>query len=352
VFLAKCGGPEGLANSDLPGEKSSPAVNITQIVLVLAVLILWLWLLNSWRLRNWRAVTLGAVGTIAVLAAGMLPNPTRAVAQAGIWLVVGWVFLFRSELVGVMSPAEYDYVDAHIQILRRIDRQKHASDRPDPMTDLREFEANVRSLEALNAPLAWSKLHRDTVRELERRLTIMKARTLRSPEDLRALDDRWLEVGQLFRETLKARAGFWTGWPISPAANAPSPGQEDPFRTMTAHESAMREFKRRLLAELETDYVGLWSAVLKARNVLGVGPGQATSAVLSVLAELLEAGEVVVGFPTKDGRGFQVWRASPRDAIRRIEREWSELGRDPDIAEIAWLATATRPRLEPTPISD
>ena len=139
---------------------SDPEVIITQIVLALAVLILWLGLLNSWRLRNWRAVTLGAVGTIAILAAGMLPNPARAVAQAGIWLVVGWVFQFRPELVGVMSPEEYDYVDAHIQILRRIDRRKHASDRPDPITDLREFEANVRSLEALNAPLAWSKVHR------------------------------------------------------------------------------------------------------------------------------------------------------------------------------------------------
>lgn len=56
--------------------------------------------------------------------------------------------------------------------------------------------------------------HRDTVREMERRLSVMKARMSRSPEDLRPLTTGGLEVGQLFRETLKARAGFWTGCPI------------------------------------------------------------------------------------------------------------------------------------------
>ncbi len=201
------------ANQVAGQETYDRGVNIFQIVLVLAVLILWLLLLNSWRLRNWRAVTLGAVGTIVFLAAGMLPSSVREVAQPGICFVFVWVFLFRPGLVGVMPPEEYDYVDAHIQILRRIDRRKHASDRPDPTTALREYESDVRSLEALDAPLAWSKLHRDTVRELERRLTAMKAGTLRSPEDLRPFDDRWLEVGQLFRDTLRARAGFWTGWP-------------------------------------------------------------------------------------------------------------------------------------------
>jgi hypothetical protein len=186
---------------------------MAQIVLFLFVLILWVLLLNSWRLRNWRAVTLGVVGTIGILAAGMLPSPARGLAQAGIWLVVAWTFLFRSELVGVMPREEYDYVEAHIQILRRIGRRKHASKGPDPTTALHEYEADVRSLEALDPPLAWSELHRDTVRELERRLTVMKTRPVQSPEDLRRLDDRWLEVGRLFRGTLKARAGFWTGWP-------------------------------------------------------------------------------------------------------------------------------------------
>ena len=41
----------------------------------------------------------------------------------------------------------------------------------------------------------------------------MKGSTAPSPEDMRAGDEEWLEIGQLFRDTLKARAGFWTGWP-------------------------------------------------------------------------------------------------------------------------------------------
>ena len=78
---------------------------------------------------------------------------------------------------------------------------------------LRAFESDVRSIEALTAPLAWSGVHSNAVRELERRLTLMKSRTLRSGEELRAIDDRWLEVGQQFRDVLKTLAGFWTGWP-------------------------------------------------------------------------------------------------------------------------------------------
>src|SRR4051794_34658922 len=42
-----------------------------------------------------------------MLAAGMLPNPAGGLAQAGIWLVVAWGFLFRTDVVGVMAPEEY-----------------------------------------------------------------------------------------------------------------------------------------------------------------------------------------------------------------------------------------------------
>jgi hypothetical protein len=149
---------------------------------------------------------------MAILVATLLPNPPRGLVQAGIWDLVLWVFMFRQELVGVMSRQEYDYVDAHSSILRRIGQRKRSS-RPDPDSSLHAYESDVKAMRALKAPFAWSKVQADTVRELERRLTVMKARTLRSPEDLKPFDDRWHEVGQLFRDTLKARAGFWTGWP-------------------------------------------------------------------------------------------------------------------------------------------
>ena len=100
--------------------------------------------------------------------------------------------------------------------------------------------------------------------------------------------------------------------------------------------------KRRVLAELESDDVGLWSMVLSARQILGVGPGEAQGLVLSVLADLVGHSEAVLGFPTRDGTGFVAWATSPDVAVERIEREWSQLGRDPDLGEIAWLARSGR----------
>jgi hypothetical protein len=68
-------------------------------------------------------------------------------------------------------------------------------------------------MEALTAPPAWSNLHENTVRELNRRLTMMKLSAVSSSVDVQTADERWLEVGQEYRALLNARAGFWAGWP-------------------------------------------------------------------------------------------------------------------------------------------
>jgi hypothetical protein len=188
-------------------------MKIAQILVALMLLVLWLWLINSWKLRNWRAVALCCLGTIAILIAGMLPYPVRGLVQAGVWGVLGWVFVIHPELVGVMLPAEYAYVDRYTQILRRIDRRKHHRDERDVRVSKIAFEADVRSLEGLTAPPAWSDVQLDTISELHRRLTMMNLVPALTYEDTRAADQRWREVGQQFRDVLKARAGFWTGWP-------------------------------------------------------------------------------------------------------------------------------------------
>jgi hypothetical protein len=188
-------------------------LSVIQITIGLAIALLWVRLLTSWRLRNWRAVALAIAGTISILAAALLPNPPRGLVQAGIWGLVLWVFLFRQELVAVMSPREYDFVDDYLRILQRLDRKQHVRNEGDPDASVRAYETDVRSFEALQAPPAWSQVKSDTERDLNRRLTMMKLRAKPSTEDLRALDDQWLVVEQQFRDALKARAGFWTGWP-------------------------------------------------------------------------------------------------------------------------------------------
>jgi hypothetical protein len=188
-------------------------MTIGPLITVLAVMLLWLGLVNSWRLRNWRAATLTLAGTMVIVMGGLLPDPARVLVPAVAWLLVAWVLLRRSSAVGVMPPPEYDYVDAHVKILRRIDRRKHAPRRLDQAAYVRAFEADVRALRALKAPPAWSRVHADTVRELDRRVRQMKTGVALTADEQRAANQRWLEVGQAFRDLLRSRAGFWTGWP-------------------------------------------------------------------------------------------------------------------------------------------
>jgi transcriptional regulator with XRE-family HTH domain len=56
----------------------------------------------------------------------------------------------QSELVGVMAPAEYAYVDEHVSILRRIDKRKHSRDRPGPGSlYVQAFEADIHAMKIL-----------------------------------------------------------------------------------------------------------------------------------------------------------------------------------------------------------
>jgi hypothetical protein len=45
------------------------------------------------------------------------------------------------------------------------------------------------------------------------------------------------------------------------------------------------------------------------------------------------------GHPAADGRHFVPWILPAEAAIGRIAVEWSALGREPDIGEIAWFTS-------------
>ena len=183
------------------------------IIVGLMLLGLWLTVLSSWRLRNWRATALALAGTAAIGGAGFLPWPLSALLQAGLWTAVLWVLVIRSELVGVMPPEEYRFVEEYLAILQRVARRRRRARRADPATSLPEFEAAIRSLESLPAPGDWSHLRFETARELDPRLLLMRRGTMPTAEALRAADDQWLEVERVASRMVKAKAGFWRGWP-------------------------------------------------------------------------------------------------------------------------------------------
>jgi hypothetical protein len=103
-----------------------------------------------------------------------------------------------------------------------------------------------------------------------------------------------------------------------------------------------------LAEECHTDHVGLWEIVDAVRFDLGsTSASEIRALTLRLVRALLCDLGMQVGHPAPDGRHFVSWDLSPEQAVRRIEKEWSALGREPNIGEVAWFTSAEQPSNEP-----
>jgi hypothetical protein len=95
-----------------------------------------------------------------------------------------------------------------------------------------------------------------------------------------------------------------------------------------------------LVEECHEDHVGLWEVVNAVQFDLGsTDPSETRALTLGLVQRLLQERGMQVGHPTPDGRHFVPWDLPPDQAVSRIEREWSALGREPDIGEVAWFTS-------------
>jgi hypothetical protein len=96
-----------------------------------------------------------------------------------------------------------------------------------------------------------------------------------------------------------------------------------------------------LAEECQDDHVGLWRIVNAVRFDLGsTNPADTRAMTLRLGRSLLHERGVQVGHPAPDWRHFVPWDLPSDEAVRRIEKEWSALGREPSIGEVAWFTTA------------
>lgn len=90
--------------------------------------------------------------------------------------------------------------------------------------------------------------------------------------------------------------------------------------------------------EALNDHVGLWTIPWSIERL---APGTDATAVklltLAILRELLEEGRVRLGRFHSGGKVFEEWELSVEQSVARVDQEWSELGRVPNIGEIAWM---------------
>lgn len=103
----------------------------------------------------------------------------------------------------------------------------------------------------------------------------------------------------------------------------------------------MQEVLDSLVEECQDDHVGLWRIVNAVRFDLGSTDTTQTRILsLRLVRSLLQERGIQVGWPAPDGRHFLPWDLTPDQAIHRIEKEWTALGRDPKIGELAWFTSA------------
>jgi hypothetical protein len=97
-----------------------------------------------------------------------------------------------------------------------------------------------------------------------------------------------------------------------------------------------------LAKEVQTDCVGLWAVLWEVNQHLpSLTPAEARATVLAVIREALERETVVPGEFVE--MSFVPWKASPKEAMERIERAWPVLGKEPNIGEVVWFVAQTRP---------
>ena len=98
-----------------------------------------------------------------------------------------------------------------------------------------------------------------------------------------------------------------------------------------------------VLEEAKRDWVGLWRIVRGVQALPGgeTPPGNVRSKTISVCRRLLTAGLAAGQFSSQE---FLVWDSAPNETLRRInetlrriQKEWDELGRTATIGDICWF---------------
>lgn len=90
--------------------------------------------------------------------------------------------------------------------------------------------------------------------------------------------------------------------------------------------------------ELDEDYVGLWKLPWHIRRALPASSDVQVQRIATSVLESLTGADVVLGDLDEESGAFLPW--PPLGATGRAMEAWRDLGRDPNIGEVAWLAAA------------
>jgi hypothetical protein len=90
-----------------------------------------------------------------------------------------------------------------------------------------------------------------------------------------------------------------------------------------------------LMREAENDYVGIWEVFRLAHRAGRDGKATVAIQALAMVEALLRDPEMLIG--QFDGGEFRPWTGERSGWLQRIRAELEQLGREPDIGEVAWV---------------
>lgn len=114
------------------------------------------------------------------------------------------------------------------------------------------------------------------------------------------------------------------------------------------HRSEADAIKRAIVAEAQSDVVGIWAIHWEVRQRMPeLQPEAAKTTTLLIVAEVLGERSVVAGeFRDRHEKTavFEPWALSVAESVDRISVEWDGLGREPNLGEVVWFVD---PRILP-----
>jgi len=97
----------------------------------------------------------------------------------------------------------------------------------------------------------------------------------------------------------------------------------------------LKSILRDTIVECGDDYVGLWVIVKRIRDKKTFSDIEVFFYSMKIVDQILENPEILAG--QYEGDQFYEWSIPKNKIISRIEREWTDLGRDPTLGEIVWF---------------
>lgn len=205
--------PESNRHQAGQGEEQDAEMTLGTLYVGFWIAAMWLVAFRSWRLRNWRATVVLGCGTAAIVGVGIFPPSAALWLRGAICAAVILLVLTRRGLLSI-EEVEYSFIEQYDELLRQMADLKRRTPMLEAADHVAAFANIVELLEALEAPSTeWADLKADTVRELRRRLVLMRLSMQPPTETLERANAEWSEIEQRFQRMVKARSNFWAGWP-------------------------------------------------------------------------------------------------------------------------------------------